>query len=70
MEKTLREELQDALNFAFSVNYMVLDNFRHVDPTGHEGVFSRNDIFGPKSRKDLVYEGLYKDYATKLVITP
>ena len=64
MEKTLREELQDALNFAFSVNYMVLDNFRHVDPTNHEGAFSRNDIFGPKSRKDQVYEGLYKDYAT------
>ena len=63
MEETLIEQLQSMLNAAFSVNYMVLDNFRHVDPTNHQGIYTRNDIFGPKSRKEQVYEYLYKDYA-------
>ena len=60
---TFNDELQKLLNSAFSVNYMVLDNFRHVDPTNHQGTFLREDIFGPKSRKQEVYENLYHDYA-------
>ena len=60
---TFNDELQKLINSAFSVNYMVLDNFRHVDPTNHKGTFLRDDIFGQKSRKQMVYENLYHDYA-------
>lgn len=57
------DELQHSLNVAFSVNYMVLDNFRHVDPSNHKGVFSSADIFGEKTRKQKTYDSLYHDYA-------
>ena len=60
---SFNEELQKSLNLAFMMNYLVLDNFRHVDPTNHKGVFSSGDVFGPKSRKQATYEGLYHDYA-------
>ncbi len=62
-ELTLNEDLQRSVNNAFSINYMVLDNFRHVDPANHNGVLLHNDIFGEKSRKQKTYESLYHDYA-------
>ena len=62
-ESTFYDELQDALNLAYKINYLVLDNFRHIDPMNHQGVFSREDLFGPKTKAQKTYETLYHDYA-------
>ena len=61
-EVNFYEGLQNALNIGFSVNYLVLDNFRHVDPSGHQGVFLRGDLFGEKSRQQIAHEQMYRDY--------
>ena len=62
-ESTFYEQLQNSLNLAFSINYMVLDNFRHVDPMNQQGIFTREDLFGPKTKAQRTYETLYHDYA-------
>lgn len=59
----LKETLNEHLNNAFSINYMVLDNINHLVPENGNMVFTRDDIFGSKSKEKRIYNERFHEYA-------
>lgn len=59
----LKETLNEHLNNAFSINYMVLDNINHILPENGNMVFTRDDIFGSKSKEKRIYNERFHEYA-------
>lgn len=55
--------LRDDLNYAFSINYMVLENLDKLMPKNGQMIFSRNDIFGQKSREEEIYNLRFHEFA-------
>lgn len=55
--------LRDDLNYAFSINYMVLENLNNLLPQNGQTVFSRDDIFRSKSTEERLYNIRFHQYA-------